>query len=353
MSPLDLAALGDRIDRTDEIVRRAARARLDTLGLPVGGFGRVGDLAVWLAGVQGREVPRPLAAARLLVLAADHGVAERGVSAWPSGATGRLAARITAGAAPVSVAARLADLSVRVHDVGQDHPGEPDPPPHRVRQSTGLIDVEDALSRDEAGRAVATGVALVDAEVDAGADLLVLTDVGVGATTAAAALVGLLTRTDASGVVGRASGIDDATWMRKCAAVRDAMRRARPVLGDQVALLATAGGADLAVATGVLLQAAARRTPVLLDGLVSTTAALVGQRVSFRATDWWVAAHRTSEPAHELALDRLALDPVLDLGVDVGEGLGAALAVPLLRAASRLLAETEPWGDPGAGGQSG
>jgi nicotinate-nucleotide--dimethylbenzimidazole phosphoribosyltransferase len=330
-SALDLQTLADRVDRPDDSARREARELLNALVLPVGGLGRLGDLAVWLAGAQGQSPPRPLRLPRLLVLGADHGIAAQHVSAWPADATSDLMARITAGTAPVSVAAATAELPVRVLD---------------LRQSSGRIDVQDAMSAEEAAAAIAQGVAIADEEIDAGTDLLVLADVGVGSTTAASAIVGLLTRTDASGVVGRGSGIDDATWMRKCAAVRDAMRRARPVVADQVALLGRAGGTDLAVGTGLLLGCAARRTPVVLDGVVSAASALVAQRIAYRCADWMIAAHRTGDPAQALALDRLALEPLLDLGIVVGEGVGAATAVTLLQTASRLLTDAVPWGSP-------
>jgi nicotinate-nucleotide--dimethylbenzimidazole phosphoribosyltransferase len=345
VSDLDLDALVARIERANDVVREQAREALDRLVLPPGGLGRLGELAVWLAGVQGRPQPRPLGEVRLVVLQADHGIAQTGVSAWPWDATAELAARIVAGDAPVNVAARLAGVPVRVHEVALSRDDEdPASLDGRRPRPSGRIDVEDAMSVDEAAEAIGAGVAIADQAIDTGADLLVLADVGVGSTTAAEALVGLLTGNDASRVIGRGSGIDDATWMRKCAAIRDAMRRARPVMGDQVQLLATAGGADLAAGTGLLLGAAARRTPVLLDGVVSAAAALVAQRVAFRSVDWWLAAHRTGDPAHELALDRLSLEPLLDLGIHVGEGVGAVAAVPLLRTASALLAEAAPWG---------
>jgi nicotinate-nucleotide--dimethylbenzimidazole phosphoribosyltransferase len=345
VSDFDLDALVARIERPDDVVRAQAREALDRLVLPTGGLGRLGELAVWLAGVQGRPQPRRLGAVRLVVLQADHGIAQTGVSAWPWDATADLAARIVAGDAPVNVAARLAAVPVRVHDVALSRDDE-DPASRDARQPrpSGRIDVEDAMSVDEAAKAIAAGVTIADRAIDTGADLLVLADVGVGSTTAAEALVGLLTGNDASRVIGRGSGIDDATWMRKCAAIRDAMRRARPVMGDQVRLLATAGGADLAAGTGLLLGAAARRTPVLLDGVVSAAAALVAQRIAFRSVDWWLAGHRSGDPAHELALDRLSLEPLVDLGIHVGEGVGAVAAVPLLRTASALLAEAAPWG---------
>jgi nicotinate-nucleotide--dimethylbenzimidazole phosphoribosyltransferase len=340
---LDLETIAARVERPDDTVRLQAREQLAALVRPAGGLGRFGDLAVWLAGVQGSARPRPLRDVRLLVLAADHGVAASGVSAWPAGASVRLAERIVTGSAPVCVVAAVADVGVHLVDVGLDRtPAEAAVHPHRVRRGSGNIAVEDAFTRDEVESALRSGMAIADELIDAGTDLIVLADVGVGATTAAAAVIGLLTRTDASEVTGRSSGIDDATWMRKCAAIRDSMRRARPLLADQVGLLAATGGADLAVGAGVLLQGAARKTPVVLDGVVSAAAGLLVQRIAFRSVDWWLAGHRSGDPAQDIALDRLALEPLLDLGVAVGEGVGAVMGLPLLRMASRLLAEVEP-----------
>lgn len=343
MSELDLEKVAERVGRPDDTSRLEARDLLEALVRPAGGLGRLGDLAVWLAGVQGTARPRPLRDVRLLVLACDHGVAASDVSAWPTGSSVRLAERIVTGGAPVDVVAGVGDVGVHVIDVGLDR--EPDDAalhPHRVRRASGNIAVEDAFTGAEVERALRSGMAIADELIDTGTDLIVLADVGVGSTTPAAAVIGLLTRTDASEVTGRSSGIDDAAWMRKCAAIRDAMRRARPLLADHVGLLAATGGADLAVGAGLLLQSAARKTPVVLDGVVSAAAALLVQRVAFRSVDWWLAGHRSGDPAQELALDRLALEPLLDLGIRVGEGVGATMGLPLLRMASRLLAEVGP-----------
>ncbi len=211
---------------------------------------------------------------------------------------------------------------------------------HRVRRGSGRIDIEDALTAEEAEAAFRAGMAVADEEADAGTDLVVLGDLSVGGTTAASTLIAALCGTDASVVTGRGGApIDDLAWMRKCAAIRDALRRARPVLGDQLELLATIGGADLTAMTGFLLQSAVRRTPVILDGVVSAACALVAQRVAFRAPDWWVAGQASGEPAQAKALDRIALNPLLDHGVTAGEGTGALLALPLVQAAAALAAE--------------
>ena len=259
------------------------------------------------------------------------------------------------GSSPVAVLARRLGVPVRVVDMALDC--DPDALPdsvagHRMRRGSGRIDVEDALTVEEAEAAFLAGVAVADEEADSGTDLVVLGDVSVGGTTAASVLVAALCGTDASVVTGRGGlPIDDLAWMRKCAAIRDALRRARPVLGDQLQLLATVGGADLAAMTGFLLQSAVRKMPVILDGVVSAACALVAQRVAFRAPDWWLAGHNSGEPAQAKALDRMALEPLLDHGVTVGEGAGALLALPLVQAAAALAAELPEVSGTGGNGE--
>ncbi|MDQ1643716.1 MAG: nicotinate-nucleotide--dimethylbenzimidazole phosphoribosyltransferase [Actinomycetota bacterium] len=353
MTAADLERLAGVIDRPDETGRTAARQSLQRLAGTAGNLGRLEDLAVWLAGVDRASAPRPLATVRLVIFAGDHGIAAAGVSTSAPEDTAEDLRSILAGGAAVNVLAGLVGAELHVVDlaVDVDPAGLPEAVTrHKVRRGSGRIDHEDALTMAEAEQAFAAGMAIADAEVDSGADLLIAGDLGVSNTTAAAALVGVLTRSDASLVTGRGNGIDDATWMRKCAAVRDAMRRGRPVLGDQIQLLATVGGADLAALTGFLLQAAARRTPVLLDGVVPAACALVAQRIAFRSVDWMLAAQVSAEPAHRLALHRLSLEPVLDLGLGMGRGSAALLAVPLLRAAAALteIAGAAPVPDPSA-----
>ncbi len=321
--------------------RRAAVARHAELAVPVGGLGRLAELGVWLAAAQGTCPPRPPARPRVVLVAADHGVSAAGVSAHAAGTTARLVDAVREATAPVTVMAPVAGASVRVVDVGTEAgSGAADAERHHVRAGSGRIDREDALTGAETDRAVEIGRGLADEEVDSGADLLVPASLGVGATTAAATLVAALTRTEPVAVIGRGSGIDDAGWMRKAAAVRDALRRAKPHSGDPLALLRVAGGADLAVLTGFCAQAAIRRTPVLLDGLVVGAAALLAEKLAPGARDWWLVAQRSPEPAMDVVLARLDKEPVLDLGLRVDDGSGAMAALPLLQMAARLLAET-------------
>jgi nicotinate-nucleotide--dimethylbenzimidazole phosphoribosyltransferase len=335
----DFAAL---VERPDAGVRRDSQERWTTLVRPTGGLGRLAELGDWLAAVQGQVVARPLTRPRAVVFAADHGVAALDVSGRPAGTAVELVRAVVDGTAPVAILARQYGAEVRVVDMAVDCDPEQLPgavTAHRVRRGSGRIDVEDALGPEEAEKAFRTGMALADEEADSGTDLVLLGDLSVGGTTVAGVLIAALCGTDASVVTGRGSGIDDLAWMRKCAAIRDGLRRARPVLGDQLALLQAVGGADFAAITGFLLQSAVRKVPVVLDGVVSAACALVAQRVAFRAPDWWVAGTATGEAGQAKALDRVSLEPLLDRGIAVGGGAGAVLALPLLQAAAALSAE--------------
>lgn len=317
----------------DAPAQREAVARHARLAVPVGGLGRLAELGVHLAAWQGTCPPRPPARPRVLVVAADHGIAAAGVSRHTT--TLPQVTALQANAAPAAVLAPVAGASVRLVDAGLGRP-------------SGRIDREDALTADAVAQAVALGRAVVDEEVDSGADVLVPGSLGAGATTPAAVLVAAITGAEPVAVVGRGSGIDDAAWMRKAAAVRDALRRTRGHARDPLALLRVAGGADLAVLVGILGQAAVRRTPVLLDGLVVGAAAMLADELAPGAREWWLVAQRSPEPAMTLAVEHLDLPPLLDLAVRTGDGTGALAALPLLQMAARLLAETaeEPAPEP-------
>ncbi|MEU8787518.1 nicotinate-nucleotide--dimethylbenzimidazole phosphoribosyltransferase [Streptomyces sp. NPDC048637] len=343
MSALNLDDFAHLIERPDGGVRRDAEERRARLAVPPGALGRLDELGEWLAAAQQQVPVRPVERPRVLLFAGDHGVAGLGVSARPAGGTRDLVRAVLDGASPAAVLARTTGAQLRVVDLAVDCDPEELPEEvtrYRVRRGSGQIDVEDALTAEEAEAAFRAGMAVADEEADAGTDLVVLGDLSVGGTTAASTLIAALCGTDSSVVTGRGGAfIDDLAWMRKCAAIRDALRRARPVLGDQLELLATVGGADLTAITGFLLQSAVRRTPVILDGVVSAACALVAQRVAFRAPDWWLAGQASGEPAQAKALDRIALNPLLDHGVTAGEGTGALLALPLVQAAAALAAE--------------
>lgn len=349
-----LADIVAGISSPDRDAARAAEERWGSLTKPPGSLGRLEDLGTWWASVRGECPAPPPQRPVLVIFAADHGVARAArTSAYPPEVTAQMVRTFLAERAAANALGRQVGARVRVVDMGVDADPEyatdldATVASHRVRRASGSIDREDAMSAAEAQQAFDAGVAIADAEVDAGADLLIAGDMGIGNTTAASAITGLLAPADVIAVVGRGTGIDDATWMRKCAAVRDAMRRGKDFKGSPLELLAAIGGPDLAAMVGFLLRAAQRRTPVILDGTVPTAAALVAHRAAYRARDWWQAGHRSTEPAHSAALDRLDLVPLLDLRMRLGEGTGALLAVPLIAAAAAALAEMQTFAEAG------
>jgi nicotinate-nucleotide--dimethylbenzimidazole phosphoribosyltransferase len=326
---------------TDAIA--AARHRQDSLAKPAGSLGALEDLGIWLAGAQGTCPPRPISDARLVVFAGDHGIASAvGTSAYPSTVTGQMVAALVAGSAAANVLASLQRATVRVVDIAVDaNPSDQAVPEsvlrHKVRRGSDPLDRTDALTRDDVERALQAGRSIADEEIDGGADLLIPGDMGIGNTTSAAALVAFLTGAPAASVVGRGTGIDDDAWMRKTAAVRDALFRCRQDPRDPSAALQRVGGADIAAMAGFLARASQRRTPVLLDGVIAATAALVAERMQPDSRLWWRAGHRSTEPAQHRALDALGLKPLLDLNLRLGEGTGALLALGLVHAAVAVM----------------
>ncbi|WP_343601974.1 nicotinate-nucleotide--dimethylbenzimidazole phosphoribosyltransferase [Mycobacterium sp.] len=337
-----------RVPIPDVDAAAAARARLDTLAKPSGALGRLEDLAVWVSECQRRCPPMQFERARVVVFAGDHGVTRRGVSAYPPEVTAQMVATIDAGGAAINALADIAGATVRVVDVAVDADALSGRiGAHKVRRGSGDISVQDALTDQQTADAIEAGRHVADEEVDAGADLLIAGDMGIGNTTPATVLVAALADVEPVAIVGCGSGIDDAGWMRKTAAVRDALFRARPVSSDPVGLLRCCGGADVAAMAGFCAQAAVRRTPLVLDGLAVTAAALVAERLAPGARRWWQAGHLCTEPAHQIALTALGLEPILELRMRLGEGTGAVLALPVLRAAVAALSSMASFNDAG------
>lgn len=332
-------------------VAEEARARHLTLTKPATSLGRLEELSVWVSSCQEACPPRPLDRARVVVFAGDHGVAEHGVSAFPREVTLQMADNIVGGGAAVSVLARMAGATVRVADMAMsaERPGGLDD--HKIRRSSGSIDREDALTPEEVRAAIAAGRRIADEEVDSGADLLIAGDLGIGNTTPATVLTCLVTGREPVELVGRGTGIDDEGWMRKTAAIRDAMFRASGDLRDPVAMLRKVSGADLAAMAGFLAQAAIRRTPCLLDGSVVTSAALMAEALAPGARQWWTAGHRSAEPAHTAALTYLSLEPILEHSMRLGEGSGAVAALPVVHNAVAILTQMATFADAGVTGK--
>ena len=321
-------------------VRDEAAARLAGLATPAGALGRLGDLAVWVAATQGVVPPAPVENVRAVVFAGDHGVSDHGVSAYPKQITPAMVRMFLSGQAGVSVLAAQHGVSVRVLDmaVDDDLDGvDPAVQAFKVRRSSGAIHLEDALTPDETRQALEAGATVAAQEIAAGAQLLISGDMGIGNTTPAAALIAASLWLPASEVTGRGTGVDEAGLAHKIGVVQQALDRAGERVHDPLDTLTALGSADLAASAGFMVAAARAGVPVLLDGVISVAAAVMADRIAPGAAAWFAAGHRSTEPAQTLALDKLGLEPLIDLGMRLGEGSGAVAAVPLVRSAALLL----------------
>ncbi|KAA1424483.1 nicotinate-nucleotide--dimethylbenzimidazole phosphoribosyltransferase [Mumia zhuanghuii] len=337
----DAPHAADRVAPPSEAVRRQAADRLAGLATPAGALGRLGEAAVWLAAVQGHCPPSPPSDVRVVVFAGDHGVTAHGVSAYPPEITGLMVQQFLSGGAGVAVLARLHGAALRVLDLGVDvdagtFPAEVSA--YKVRRGSGAIHIEDALTGDETLRALAAGAAVAAEEVAAGADLLIAGDMGIGNTTPSAALIAATLGIGADEVTGRGSGIDVDALAHKQDVVDRALERAGARVADPVDRLTALGSADLAAQVGFLAEAARLGVPVVLDGVISVACALVAEDYAPGSSAWFAAGHRSPEPAQSLALEKLGLEPLLDLGMRLGEGSGAVAAIPVLRSAAAALA---------------
>lgn len=325
----------------DMNVVRAARERHDQLTKPPGSLGALEDLGVQLAAIAGAVPPPVPTPATIAVFAADHGVVAEGVTAWPQDVTVQMLANFANGGAAITVLARQIGAEVVVVDVGvaTDPPAPlPGIVDKRVRRGTRNFVIEPAMTPDETLAALDVGAAVAFDAVEAGAGMLITGDMGIGNTTAATAMVAALSAVDPGTIVGPGAGADAATIARKADVIRQSLARLEPS-PDALTVLSEVGGLEIAALVGYITVAAARRVPVLLDGLIAGAAALVATRLTPPVRDYLIAGHRSAEPAAALVLAQLQLAPVLDMNLRLGEGSGAALAVPIVQAAARILTE--------------
>ena len=338
------------MNRLDEIrarivpVDRAAAAevqrRLDDKTKPRRSLGQLEDLASRIAAIRGTaelEVPR----AAVVVMGADHGVAEDGVSAYPQEVTRQMLLNFARGGAAINVLARHAGARVVVVDMGvrEPVPATPEIRVRRIGPGTANFTRGPAMTRAQATAALEVGIGIAGELADAGLTVIATGDMGIGNTTAASALTAALTRATVEVVTGRGTGIDDEGWQRKVEAIRRALTVNRPDPADAVDVLSKVGGFEIAGVAGVILGGAARRIPVVLDGFITGAAALVAVRLVPHVSDYLIASHRSVEAGHRVVLDALGVRPLLDLDLRLGEGSGAALALHVIAAAVHILRE--------------
>jgi nicotinate-nucleotide--dimethylbenzimidazole phosphoribosyltransferase len=355
--------MGNRslLDRTVAAIRpadaaavAAARERQDRLTKPRGALGALEDVGARLCGIAGTCPPPLPAPAAVAVFAADHGVHAQGVSPWPQEVTAQMVGNFLAGGAAVNAFAAVTGADVVVVDVGVAGPLEPRERllDRKVRPGTADLSTGPAMSRDEAVAALEVGIAVAGALVDDGARCLLTGDMGIANTTASAALVAAFTGAPAEEVTGRGTGVDDATLALKTAVVERALALHRPDPADPIGVLAALGGLEHAALAGLVLGAAARRVPVLLDGVIACSAALAAAALAPASVDACLAGHRSVEPGAARALAALGLRPLVDLDLRLGEGTGAVLALPLAQAAAAALRDMATFDSAGVSDKS-
>ena len=341
VGPLDAAAVA------------AARERQEALTKPSGSLGRLEDVSVQLAGIASQCPPPLPEPAVVAVFAADHGVHAQGVTPWPQEVTAQMVANFLASGAAVNAIATQAGAAVCVVDVGvaADLPTAQGLLSRKVRPGTADMTEGPAMTLEEARLAVETGIKVAADLVDEGYRCLITGDMGIANTTASAALIAVFTGSTPALVTGRGTGIDDPTWARKVEVVRRALDLHRCDPASPLETLAAVGGLEHAALAGFILGGAARRVPVLLDGVIACAAAVAARAFAPQVTDYLIAGHLSTEPGALRALDALGLQPLLDLGMRLGEGSGAVLALPVVAAAARVLRDMATFDSAGVSGE--
>lgn len=332
----------------DQAAMATAATRQAQLTKPAGSLGRLETLSIQLAGIQGRALPSVTRKA-VIVLAGDHGVCVEGVSAFPPAVTPQMVLNFLRGGAAINVLSRQAGARVTVVDVGVDYDFDDLPGLLRRKVAYGTRNMAQgaAMTRPQAEQAIQVGMDAVEAEIAKGLDVVATGEMGIGNTTPSAAICAVLTGLSPAEVTGRGTGIDDAGLARKVAIIERAIAINRPNPADTLDVLSKVGGLEIAAIAGVIIGAAAKRVPVVIDGFISTAGAMIAVGLAPGVKPYLIGAHQSVEIGHRAMLESLGLEPLLDLNLRLGEGSGAVLAFQLLEAACRILQEMATFADAG------
>jgi nicotinate-nucleotide--dimethylbenzimidazole phosphoribosyltransferase len=317
-----------------------ATQRLNSLTKPLGSLGRLEEIAARLVVIREEDFP-DCSSKVIFTLAADHGVTQEGVSAYPSAVTRQMVLNFLSGGAAINVLCRQFEIEVVVVDIGVegDTDGLDGLVHLKVRRGTNNMATGPAMTRAEACQALQAGIGLAERAQRDGKTLVGTGEMGIGNTTAASAIAAVLCGKPIADVTGKGTGLDDAALHRKIDIIDRALRLNKPVASDPIDVLSKVGGLEIAGLAGLALGAAARRIPVVIDGFISTAAAAIAVALEPRVKGFLFASHRSSEPGHDALLRFIGLEPFLELRMRLGEGTGAALAMPILEASTKLLKE--------------
>ena len=339
--------LAKTISPLDRVATEQAVARQLQLTKPTGSLGRLEAIAIQMAGITGEILPIvPLKA--VVVMAADHGVTDEGVSAYPAAVTPQMVYNFLQGGAAINVLSRQAEAEVIVVDIGvAAELAHPRLLSRKIRMGTANMALGPAMSREEALQAMTVGIDVLESLTKRGMDLLAIGEMGIGNTTAASAITASLTGVPVELVTGRGTGINDEQFAHKVQVIERALAHNQPDVNDPIDVLTKVGGLEIAGLVGVIIAAAAQRIPVVLDGFISGAAALVAFSLNPAVCDYLFAGHVSVERGHQIILEKLGLSPLLDLELRLGEGTGAVLAMHIIEAALRTHREMATFGEAG------
>ncbi len=337
------------IQPLDQAAMDTARQRQNQLTKPAGSLGRLEELSIQMAGIQRKPLPA-INDKAIIVMAGDHGVVAEGVSAYPQEVTPQMVMNFLNGGAAINVLARHIGARVVVVDMGVSHE-IPSTDLNLIRRGVGSgttnLAKGPAMSREQAEESIQSGIEIALAEIAKGADILGTGDMGIGNTTPSAAIAACILGHTADEIVGRGTGVDDAGLARKLNAVRRGIKINKPNIEDGVDILAKVGGFEIGGLAGVILGSASKHVPVMVDGFISTAAALIAATLAPDCRQYLIAAHRSQEKGHAMMLTWLGLKPLLEFDMRLGEGTGAALGISVAEAACKVLSEMATFGEAG------
>ena len=330
----------EMIKPLDREVMAKAQARQDMLTKPQGSLGRLEELSIQLAGIQGKPIPQ-IRHKAIITMAGDHGVVAEKVGNWPQEVTAQMVYNFLGGGAAINVIARQAGARIIVVDMGVATELETNPQllSRNVAPGTQNISLGPAMTDEQAMKAIETGIEIVKDEVAKGLDIVGTGDMGIGNTTASSAICAVITGKSVAEVTGRGTGITDEQLTHKMEVINRALAVNRPNPAQPLDVLAKVGGFEIGGLVGVMLAAAAHRIPVVIDGFISGAAALIAVSLAPGLRDFLIAAHLSAESGHRLLLEHLGLKPLLTLDMRLGEGTGAALGIFLAETSAMILAE--------------
>ena len=329
-----------KIQGLDEAAMAAAKVRQDTLTKPPGSLGRLEELSVQLAGITGKDIPT-IKDKVIITMAGDHGVVAEGVSAFPQEVTPQMVLNFLHGGAAINVLARHVGARITIVDMGiaADMEAHPSLIVKKIAHGTANMTAGPAMTREQAEQAILAGVEVVEAEIAKGLDIVGMGDMGIGNTTPSAAIAAALTGIEPARLTGRGTGVDDEGLKRKIDAIERALAINKPDPKDGLDVLAKVGGFEIGGLVGVILGAAANRKPVMVDGFISTAAAMIAVTIAPAVRPYLISAHRSQEYGHNQMVEWLGLKPLVDFDLRLGEGTGAALGISIAEAACKILAE--------------